>query len=95
LRATRSSAFIFLRTWRRCQRVFKMRLHFGGSLVQIACCDRRDNRDMLAAPVLDAATVRIAAIDAEPVLVQYIGGTFVTIFPAAVALDEALWPMNA
>jgi branched-chain amino acid transport system substrate-binding protein len=34
-------------------------------------------------------------IDADPVLVQYIGGTFVTIFPAAVALAEALWPMNA
>jgi branched-chain amino acid transport system substrate-binding protein len=34
-------------------------------------------------------------VDADPVLVQYIGGNFVTIFPAAVALAEALWPMNA
>jgi branched-chain amino acid transport system substrate-binding protein len=34
-------------------------------------------------------------IDADPVLVQYIGGTFITIFPAAVALAEPLWPMNA
>ena len=34
-------------------------------------------------------------IDADPVLVQYIGGTFVTIFPAALALAEPLWPMNA
>ncbi len=33
-------------------------------------------------------------VDADPVLVQYIGGTFVTIFPAAVALSEPLWPMN-
>jgi len=33
-------------------------------------------------------------VDADPVLVQYIGGTFVTIFPAAVALAEPLWPMN-
>ena len=57
--------------------------------------NRLDNGDVLAAPVLDAATVRIAAIDADPVLVQYIGGTFVTIFPAAVALAEPLRPMNA
>jgi branched-chain amino acid transport system substrate-binding protein len=34
-------------------------------------------------------------VDADPVLVQYIGGTFVTIFPTAVALAEPLWPMNA
>jgi branched-chain amino acid transport system substrate-binding protein len=34
-------------------------------------------------------------VDADPVLVQYIGGTFVTIFPAAVALAEPQWPMNA
>jgi branched-chain amino acid transport system substrate-binding protein len=33
-------------------------------------------------------------VDADPVLVQYVGGTFVTIFPAAVALAEPLWPMN-
>jgi branched-chain amino acid transport system substrate-binding protein len=33
-------------------------------------------------------------INADPVLVQYIGGTFVTIFPTAVALSEPLWPMN-
>lgn len=34
-------------------------------------------------------------VDADPVLVQYINGAFVTIFPAAVALAEARWPMNA
>lgn len=67
-----------------------MQSHFGGSLVQIACCDRLDNRDMLAAPVLDAATVRIAAIDAEPVLVQYIGRTFVTISRGDGACRSAL-----
>jgi branched-chain amino acid transport system substrate-binding protein len=33
-------------------------------------------------------------VDADPVLIQYVGGTFVTIFPAAVALAEPLWPMN-
>jgi len=33
-------------------------------------------------------------IDADPVLVQYIGGTFVTIFPAAGALAEPVWPVN-
>ncbi|WP_315833607.1 ABC transporter substrate-binding protein [Bradyrhizobium prioriisuperbiae] len=34
-------------------------------------------------------------VDADPVLIQYIGGTFVTIFPSAVAVAEPLWPMNA
>ncbi|MEW6642213.1 MAG: ABC transporter substrate-binding protein [Pseudomonadota bacterium] len=33
--------------------------------------------------------------DADPVLIQYIGGKFVTIFPTAVAIAEPLWPMNA
>ncbi len=33
--------------------------------------------------------------DADPVLIQYIGGTFVTIFPSVVAVAEPLWPMNA
>ena len=33
--------------------------------------------------------------DADPVLIQYVGGKFVTVFPAAVALAEPLWPMNA
>ena len=33
--------------------------------------------------------------DADPVLIQYIGGKFVTIFPSAVAVAEPLWPMNA
>jgi branched-chain amino acid transport system substrate-binding protein len=32
--------------------------------------------------------------DADPVLVQYVGGTFVTIFPTAVAMAEPVWPMN-
>ena len=34
-------------------------------------------------------------VDADPVLIQYIGGKFVTVFPAAVAVAEPLWPMNA
>jgi branched-chain amino acid transport system substrate-binding protein len=33
--------------------------------------------------------------DADPVLIQYVGGKFVTVYPAAVALAEPLWPMNA
>jgi len=33
--------------------------------------------------------------DADPVLIQYIGGKFVTIYPTAVAVAEPLWPMNA
>ncbi len=33
--------------------------------------------------------------DADPVMLQYIGGKFVTIFPAAVAAAEARWPMSA
>jgi branched-chain amino acid transport system substrate-binding protein len=32
--------------------------------------------------------------DANPVLLQYVEGRFVTIFPAAVAVADALWPMN-
>jgi branched-chain amino acid transport system substrate-binding protein len=34
-------------------------------------------------------------VDADPVLIQYIGGKFVTIYPAAVAVADPLWPMNA
>jgi branched-chain amino acid transport system substrate-binding protein len=33
--------------------------------------------------------------DADPVLIQYIGGKFVTIYPEAVAVAKAKWPMNA
>lgn len=33
--------------------------------------------------------------DADPVLIQYIGGRFVTVYPASVAVAEPLWPMNA
>lgn len=33
--------------------------------------------------------------DADPVLIQYIGGKFVTVYPASVAVAEPLWPMNA
>ncbi len=32
--------------------------------------------------------------DADPVLLQYIGGKFVTIFPEAAAIAEAAWPMK-
>ncbi|KRQ05364.1 ABC transporter substrate-binding protein [Bradyrhizobium sp. DASA03076] len=32
--------------------------------------------------------------DADPVLLQYIGGKFVTIFPAQAAVAEAVWPMK-
>ncbi|MGP0090821.1 MAG: ABC transporter substrate-binding protein [Xanthobacteraceae bacterium] len=32
--------------------------------------------------------------DADPVLLQWTGGKFVTIFPAQAAVAEAIWPMN-
>jgi branched-chain amino acid transport system substrate-binding protein len=32
--------------------------------------------------------------DADPVLLQYIGGKFVTIFPPQAAVAEATWPMK-
>jgi branched-chain amino acid transport system substrate-binding protein len=32
--------------------------------------------------------------DADPVLLQYIGGKFVTIFPSQAAVAEAVWPMK-
>lgn len=32
--------------------------------------------------------------DANPVLLQYVGGKFVTIFPSEVAIADAIWPMN-
>ena len=32
--------------------------------------------------------------DADPVLLQYIGGKFVTIFPPQAAIAEAIWPMK-
>lgn len=32
--------------------------------------------------------------DASPVLLQYVGDKFVTIFPTEVAVAEAIWPMN-
>jgi branched-chain amino acid transport system substrate-binding protein len=32
--------------------------------------------------------------DADPVLLQYVGGKFVTIFPAQAAIAEAVWPMK-
>ena len=32
--------------------------------------------------------------DADPVLLQYVGGKFVTIFPAQAAVAEASWPMK-
>src|SRR3954467_15333638 len=33
--------------------------------------------------------------DADPVLLQYIGGKFVTIFPPQAAIAEAVWPMKS
>jgi branched-chain amino acid transport system substrate-binding protein len=32
--------------------------------------------------------------DADPVLLQYVKGKFVTIFPAQVAISDPIWPMN-
>lgn len=32
--------------------------------------------------------------DADPVLLQYVGGKFVTIFPTEVAVADAVWPMS-
>lgn len=32
--------------------------------------------------------------DADPVLLQYLGGKFVTVFPAQAAIAEPKWPMN-
>ena len=32
--------------------------------------------------------------DADPVLLQYVGGKFVTIFPQQAAVAEAVWPMG-
>jgi len=32
--------------------------------------------------------------DADPVLLQYVGGKFVTIFPQQAAIAEAIWPMT-
>jgi branched-chain amino acid transport system substrate-binding protein len=34
-------------------------------------------------------------LDADPVLLQWTGGKFVTIFPQSAAIAEAKWPMNA
>ncbi|MBW0004229.1 MAG: ABC transporter substrate-binding protein [Hyphomicrobiales bacterium] len=33
-------------------------------------------------------------LDADPVLLQWVGGKFVTIFPQSAAIAEAKWPMN-
>jgi branched-chain amino acid transport system substrate-binding protein len=32
--------------------------------------------------------------DADPVLLQYTGGKFVTVFPPQAAVAEAIWPMK-
>ena len=32
--------------------------------------------------------------DATPVLIQYVGGKFVTIYPSSVAIAKPVWPMN-
>ena len=32
--------------------------------------------------------------DADPVLLQYTGGKFVTVFPSQAAVAEAIWPMK-
>ncbi len=34
-------------------------------------------------------------VNADPVLLQYAGTQFVTVFPEAVAVSPAKWPMNA
>jgi len=46
--------------------VFKVQAHFDGGLAEISRCDRLDNRDVLAAPVLDASAVEIAAEFQQP-----------------------------
>ena len=62
-------------------------------------------RDVLAATdipgtstIMPWARVKYGAdgqnADASPVLLQYVGDKFVTIFPAEVAIAEAIWPMN-
>ena len=33
--------------------------------------------------------------DADPVLIQYVGGKFVTVFPESAAVSAAKWPMNS
>ncbi|HLZ03119.1 MAG TPA: ABC transporter substrate-binding protein [Bradyrhizobium sp.] len=33
--------------------------------------------------------------DADPVLIQYVGGEFVTVSPPSVAVSEPIWPMNS
>ena len=55
------SASISLRGRCRGQCVFKVQAHFGGGLAEIAGCDGLDDCDVLAAPILNAATVEIAA----------------------------------
>jgi branched-chain amino acid transport system substrate-binding protein len=34
-------------------------------------------------------------IDADPVLIQYVKGQFLTVFPSELAIAPAIWPMNA
>lgn len=33
-------------------------------------------------------------VNADPVLIQYVGGKFVTVYPSAIAVAAAKWPMN-
>ena len=33
--------------------------------------------------------------DSDPVLIQYIGGNWVTVFPKSVAIADAKWPMGS
>src|ERR1700692_3476245 len=46
--------------------MLKVQAHFGRGVAEISCCDRLDNRDVLAAPVLDTAAVEIAAEFQQP-----------------------------
>src|SRR5882757_903538 len=62
----RSSAFSFLRSRCRGQCMLEMQAHPGGGLAEIAGYDRLDDRDVLAAPILDATTVEVAAEFQQP-----------------------------
>ena len=54
----------------------------------------REGREVLQALERDERPKLVLWADADPVLLQYIGGKFVTIFPPQAAIAEAVWPMK-